>query len=111
MAPETLTAAEALAERNVEVRRVMVERIGHDRFVLETGARPIHEDPTGRLYRIDVPDDEPVVLVHVENATPEPDGSIRRFLLRVPPSITTARAAVAWTFDLEPDAYRPRIQS
>jgi hypothetical protein len=40
------------------------------------------------------------VLVEVVNATQEPDGWHRRYYLRVPPSIRTARAAVAWTFGI-----------
>jgi Domain of unknown function (DUF6745) len=37
----------------------------------------------------------------VVSATAEPDGSHRRYFLRVPPSTRTARAAVAWTFGFE----------
>lgn len=109
--PETLTAALILAERNAEVRRVMVERVGYERFLLESGARPMHQDETGTLYRIEMPDDEPLVLVHVVNATPEPDGSRRRFFLRVPPDMVLAKQAVAWTFALAEAEYRPVEES
>jgi hypothetical protein len=46
-------------------------------------------------------DGEQVHLVEVVNATAEPDGSRRRYLLRVPPTTRTARAAVAWRFGFE----------
>jgi hypothetical protein len=44
------------------------------------------------------------MLVEVENGTIEPDGS-RRYFLCVPPWMTTAREAVAWTFGLSVDEY------
>jgi hypothetical protein len=55
--------------------------------------------------------DEDVVLVEVTNSTPEPDGSVRTYFLRVPPTTTTARAAVAWTFGLGEVEYRPSTET
>ena len=46
-------------------------------------------------------DDEPLRVVEVVNSTPEPDGTYRRYLLRVPPTTRTAREAVAWTFGFD----------
>jgi hypothetical protein len=46
-------------------------------------------------------DGERVQLVEVVNATAEPDGSYRRYLLRVPPTACTARQAVGWTFGFD----------
>ena len=71
-APETLTAEQILAEENAEVRRVMLERFGHDRFLVDLKAEPIHSDAYGDLFRVPVPDDEPLVMVRVINSTPEP---------------------------------------
>ena len=110
-APETITAAEILATPNAEIRRIMIERVGFDRFILESGAQPAHTDATGTLYRIDLPNAEPLVLVHVTNATPEPDGTSRKFFLRVPPDMARARQAVAWTFGLREDQYAPVVES
>jgi len=107
MQPEALTAQRAVAERNAEVRRIIIERIGHERFLLESKATPIHQDETGSLYRVPVMDDEPIVLVHVTNATTEPDGSLKRYVLRVPPTMQRARQAVAWTFGMREDQYAP----
>jgi len=33
------------------------------------------------------------------------------YMLRVPPDVRTARAAVAWTFGLKPEQYKPAFQS
>jgi len=111
VAPDTLTVPAVLSERNAEVRRVMVERVGWTRILAEAGWRPTHEDETGTLYRVDLPGDEPLVLVHVTNATPEADGSRRRYILRVPPTMQRAREAVAWTFDQPESAYQPTAES
>ena len=44
MAPETITVAEADAETNAEVRRVLIERMGVDRYVRESGAKVVDMD-------------------------------------------------------------------
>jgi len=47
----------------------------------------------------------------VTNATPEPDGTVRQYVLRVPPTMTTAREAVAWTFGMDAEEYEPQMES
>ncbi|MDP9862185.1 MULTISPECIES: DUF6745 domain-containing protein [Streptosporangium] len=103
----TLTPGRIRAEENAELRRVMLEHFGYDRYLAESGATPLHRDETGVLWRIDLPDDEPVVMVEVVNSTAEPDGTFRRYWLRVPPSTRTAREGVAWTFGMSEADYRP----
>ena len=41
----------------------------------------------------------------------EPDGTFRRYWLRVPPNTRTAREGVAWTFGLTAEEYRPLVQT
>lgn len=106
-APATITAERIISERNAEIRRVMLERMGHERFLAESGAQPIQRDRYGELLRIELPDDEPLVLVRVVNSTPEPDGSRNRYLLRVPPDVRSAQEGVAWTFNVPPGQYAP----
>ena len=50
-------------------------------------------------------------MVEVRNSTPEPDGSVRTYFLRVPPTTRSARAAVAWTFGLNGAAYEPAVET
>lgn len=102
-----ITAQRILEEENAELRRVMLEHYGYDRYLAEIGAQPLHKDETGTLWRIDLPSDEPIVMVEVLNSTPEPDGTHRTYYLRVPPTTQTARAGVAWTFGVEETDYRP----
>jgi hypothetical protein len=107
----SLTAADIRAETNAEMRRVMVEYFGYERYLRETGATQVHTDQFGTLWRADVPGDEALVMVQVLNSTPEPDGTRRTYFLRVPPTMTTAREAVAWTFGLTPEEYAPQLQT
>ncbi|MFJ8439685.1 DUF6745 domain-containing protein [Kitasatospora griseola] len=106
-----LTAERIRTEENAELRRVMLEHFGYDRYLAESGAEPLHRDETGVLWRIQLPDDESVVMVEVVNSTAEPDGTFRTYYLRVPPHIRTARAGVAWTFGVEEDEYRPQRET
>jgi hypothetical protein len=102
--PATWTLADIMAEQNAEVRRVKLERFGGER--LRDHATLRQQDDTGRLYELAVPgDDEPCVFVDVENSTPEPDGTFKRYCLMVPPTTRTCTEGVAWTFGLSPTEY------
>ena len=76
--PERITVQAIESETNAEVRRVMTERYGTARYLLDSGAVAVATDDYGVLYRKEVPDDEPIVMVRVLNTTPEPDGSLSR---------------------------------
>jgi hypothetical protein len=106
LAPEKITVKEIESEANVEVRRVMIEKYGQSRFLLDSDAKEIHKDDWGTLYSKEVPEDEPLVIVKVVNSTPEPDGSYRDYFIRVKPDCQTALEAVAWTFDKTPEEYK-----
>ncbi|GHA77261.1 DUF6745 domain-containing protein [Streptomyces termitum] len=106
-----LTPERVRAEENAELRRVMLEFYGYERYLEASGARPEGRDETGVLWRIALDGDEDVVMVEVVNSTPEPDGEHRTYWLRVPPATRTAREGVAWTFGLHADAYAPLAQT
>ena len=134
--PESVTVTRIENESNSEVRRVMIERYGASRYLLDAGAAIQHRDATGILYRKPLPGDEDIVMVRVLNSTPEPDGVISRdeaiaifgdaaksavdapacarfkeYMIRVPPTMRTAHEAVAWTFGLAAEDYHPAIES
>jgi hypothetical protein len=109
--PESLAAQEVLAEPDVEVRRVMIERVGCERLLRDGGARRVAEDETGVLWRLDLPDDEPLVCVEVTDATSGLDAAFRRYVLRVPPDVRSPREAVAWSFGVGSGEYRPAIET
>ncbi len=109
--PDSIEVKEVLEEQNAGRRRVLLERIGVDRFMVEADAQLLDEDsdPGGirRLLRVPLPGDEDLVCVMVH--CPSTGG---RYLLRVPPNMKTCRHAVAWTagFD-DPKLYRPLVEA
>jgi hypothetical protein len=110
--PQDITIETIDKETNQEIRRVMVDRYGTARYLIDSKAEEIHRDDWGILYRKDMGSgDEPLVMVKVVNSTPEPDGSRKDYFLRVPPDMTTAREAVAWTFDKNQDEYNPEVMT
>ncbi|MGW5232735.1 DUF6745 domain-containing protein [Streptomyces nodosus] len=98
-------------EENAELRRVMLEHYGYERYLDESGAQPVQRDKAGVLWRIELEGDEPLVMVEVVNSTPEPDGTHRTYWLRVPPRTRTAREGVAWTFGLDEADYTPEKET
>lgn len=111
LAPHKLQIAEIEKQENVEVRRILIQQYGMERYLQDSGAEQIDIDEYGVLYRKSLPTDEPIVVVKVINATPEPDGTYKYYFLRVPPHMTSARAAVAWTFNMNSEEYAPRSES
>jgi hypothetical protein len=121
--PETITVQSIQKEVNIEVRRVMIERYGQARYLVDSGAKLIHSDEMGELYAAHVPGDEPLVMMKVMNSTLEPDGSRKPYFLRVHPECgpllangqfgepqpMTARAAVASTFGMTADEYAKHL--
>jgi hypothetical protein len=92
-------------ERNIEIKRVMIERYGIENFLF--GSKKIHEDKYGSLYQKDIGESEPFVALKVTNSTPEPDGSYKTYFIRVPPEIRRAKQGVAWTFSMTEEEYDP----
>ena len=76
--PETITVAQIESCTNQELRRIMIERYGQKRYLLDAGAVEVGRDDCGILYRKDIEGDEPLVMVRVLNSTAEPDGSLTK---------------------------------
>jgi hypothetical protein len=104
-------AARIDAEANSEVRRVMTERYGAARYLQESGAKLVKADRWGKLWRKDQSDDEPLAMVEVLNSTPEPDGSVKTYFLRVPPDTRSPRAGLAWMAGVPTRAYAPLVET
>lgn len=122
-APETLTAEEVRDEPNAEIRRHMLDRYAGlrgsaaaGRWLSDMGLKPISQvditakmQPSGlsiwrmshgdepvmcKLYRAELPDDEPLVLLWVVCTS-----TAKEVFLRVPPHMKDAAKARDWTFD------------
>jgi hypothetical protein len=109
--PETITAQEILDQRNIEMRRLLLERLGYEAFVEQAQAEILDLDYDAggarRLLRIPLADDESLVCVAV--ACPSTG---QQYVIRVPPGMRTCRQAIAWTagFD-DPDDYSPLVET
>lgn len=115
--PRFVTVARILKERNMETRRVMMERMGYDRFLKRADAQVEDRDRYGTLYRavLRVPmadwhnrtEMENVQVVRVKCPS-----TGRIYFLRVPPEMDTAYQAVAWSFGYSgEDSYQPKQQT
>lgn len=109
-APETIELKDIEAEHNVEIRRLMIQTYGLERFLNDSNALLVHEDECGSLYRKRI-DDFITSVVKVVNRTSEPDGTYKTYFLEVPPEMMTAKQAVAWTFDMEEADYQPIVET
>lgn len=109
---DRLTVEQIDKEQDVEVRRVMIELYGEARYLEDSGTVVAQSDEFGTLFCREIAGDEPLVMVRVLNSTPEADGKTKkRYWLRVPPTIKTAREAVAWSFNIEAKDYKPTIET
>lgn len=109
--PETLTSDDILQASNAEERRVMLERVGFERFVELARAETLDTDTDQggerRLLKVAMPSDEDLVCVSFSCPS-----TGRKYVVRVPPKTRTARAAVAWIAGFDnPDDYRPDLES
>jgi hypothetical protein len=104
MHPEHVTRQEWMLEPNAEVRRVIQERLGMERFIELMGGRCIERGKRGNLIEIDLGDDPERVAHYVQV---QDSSTQRHYYLRVPPSITRADEAIAWTFGLNVRDYQP----
>jgi hypothetical protein len=83
MQPETISVREIESERNAEIRRVMMERFGQQRFFAEAKFDEVQSDDWGTLLRKHLPGDDPILVVKLINSTEEPDGTFKNYFLRV----------------------------
>lgn len=109
--PETISGQEVLQARNVELRRVLLERMGHERFITEVGGLVLDKDhDTGgerKLVRVPFEGDEPLVVLWVICPS-----TGRNYVLRVPPHISRCRQAAAWIAGFDhPGEYNPVIET
>ncbi len=107
--PEKLTAEDIFRERNAELRRIMLNAMGNEKFLKQAGAVVIDRQDNLTLYRVEIPLSLGRRPLHmIQCVCPSTGGE---YLLHVPPGITDAREAVAWTFGETKDAYKPEIET
>jgi hypothetical protein len=107
--PERITPAKIIRMFNPIQRNCMIEIMTPERFIKSDAVTRVSEDETGTLWRrlwtfrgVAIGSWSPVEVV---NGTAEADGSRKRYFLRVPSRMRTAREAVAWTYGLTEEQY------
>ena len=105
--PEQISAREIIDCVNVETRRVMLERVGYERFFDELSPTVLDEDQDkgGKrtLLKIGLNGDEDLVCV-----TFSCPSTGRKYVTRVPPKMKTCHQAVAWMAGFDnPNDYKP----
>lgn len=91
--PEKISVRQVDETWNVEVRRVLLERMGEHRYIQESGMKPIDSDPRfGTLYVKRFSNGRPLCRLRVVNATPEPDGTYRVYWLPINPDLYDGQA-------------------
>lgn len=109
--PNEITAAEVLSERNSEVRRAKLERMGFDRFLEQAEAKVLDSDRDvggeRRLFHVELQGDEPLVCVSLICPS-----TARQYVIRVPPKTSSCRAAAAWIAGFDnADDYTPILET
>jgi hypothetical protein len=107
--PEWITPGKIADTFDPVRRNCMIEIMTPERFVNVGLVSRVSEDETGVLWR-KLWSFRGVTIgswtaVEVTNGTAEQDGSRKRYFLRVPSAMRTAREAVAWTYGLTEDQY------
>lgn len=106
--PELITPDKIEAEKNAEIRRVMLEIYGYERYLKERSGRVISTDKDvngheRRLIEVKVAG-APVRILEVVNGTQEPDGTYRKFFLGAMPG-ATPKECVAASYGINPDIF------
>jgi len=102
------TVENIAAERNIEVRRCAIERIGWGAFIDQAGLRLVAQsadpgNPSSELRLYDLPFQQwgtETRLLLAVNGSVERDGTRRRYGLRVPPWFDDPLDAAGWTYGL-----------
>lgn len=106
--PGYLTVFLALSQENIERRRAACEIVGWNKILDRINCETIDRDDDaeiGELIEAFVPGMGTQRFLRVRC------GTGRTFVLSVPPEIDTALAANAWTYDIDPQTFRPEIRT
>ena len=107
--PERITPEKIDDMFDPTLRNCMIEIMTPERFIHSNSVARVSEDETGILWRKSWTFRGVAIgswsAVEVINGSAEADGSRKRYFLRVPSRIRTAREAVAWTYGLTGEQY------
>lgn len=97
------TAQDVTRINNATLRTEALHYYGIERFFKEMNAQLIHQEGKQQLLKLQWhKSEEAMMMVKVIDSTTR-----TIYLLRVPPDMQTVSQAVAWTFDMSKEEYRP----
>lgn len=101
-----ISAEDIISTRNQEVQQECLKIYGYERFCKDTGAKIIGSEkrPYGTNELLEVEGN--IKFASVIDAS-----TGNRYLLRVPPDISSIKEAIAWTFGMEMGEYNPIIET
>jgi len=107
------TVRELHAERNTEVRRVLIEREGWTHYITRAGLRLVGTAPDPgnpgrelRLYRTPPRVFDSGRLLLMTNGSPDRTGTLRHYAELVPDGVDDPVEAAAWQYGVPPEVYR-----
>jgi len=99
--PDLWQAQWLLEERNAELKRILIQKMGYDRICQQLQAVELDGWQEYTLLKIDNADVEPIYLLKM---TCPSTGFIHA--LRVPPDVLTAKEAIRWVnWDIDPEEF------
>jgi hypothetical protein len=96
-----VTPADIVACKNQELGQMALKRYGYEKFIADAGATTISQDGESRLLDV-----HGIRFVSVKDSS-----TARRYLLRVPPAMQRCQEAIAWTFGMKENEYRPEVET
>jgi len=104
---DKLNAQAIVGVENIEARRMLLEELGYERFLMQMEYEVLDNEEDYELVKIDWHEhEEHMCLVKVKC----PSTGVF-YVLRVPPEMKTCREAIAWTFGLTADEYLPEYET
>jgi len=100
-----LTAKEVINCQNQAIKRELIAKIGYKQLVKNLQSEVLDKNGTNELLKIES-NSEPIVLVKVIDPS-----TADEYLLRVPPTMETCMDAIAWTFNLKTEEYKPVLET
>ena len=107
------TVRELHAERNSEVRRVLIEREGWPHYITRAGLRLVAHAPDPgnpgrelRLYRTPARVFDSDRLLLMTNGSPDRSGALRQYAELVPDGLDDPVEAAAWQYGVPTEVYR-----
>lgn len=110
--PGKITKERIFGERNVEVRKALIDIVGMNQFMSMTNATELDKDTDGqgmprRLLEVDAGDGDRWRVVEVECPSKRD-----KHYLWVPPDMESCSKAIAWTFGFDAvEEYRPLVET